>query len=100
VGIELVNPGHEFGYRPFPDAQMEALVPLLADIVRRHDIPRANVVGHSDVAPARKTDPGELFDWDMLARYNLTLPARARKCACSTTTRARFSSRSNASAMT
>ena len=74
VGIELVNPGHEFGYRPFPDAQMEALVPLLADIVRRHDIPRANVVGHSDVAPARKIDPGELFDWDMLARYNLTLP--------------------------
>ena len=67
VGIELVNPGHEFGYRPFPDAQMEALVPLLADIVQRHDIPRANVVGHSDIAPARKEDPGELFDWDLLA---------------------------------
>jgi N-acetylmuramoyl-L-alanine amidase len=100
VGIELVNPGHEFGYRPFPDAQMEALVPLLGDIVRRHDIPRANVVGHSDVAPARKTDPGELFDWDMLARYNLTLPARAPGCACSMTTRARFSWRWNALAMT
>jgi N-acetylmuramoyl-L-alanine amidase len=73
VGIELVNPGHEFGYEPFPDAQMEALVPLLADIVRRHGIAPANVVGHSDVAPARKTDPGELFDWDMLARYRLAL---------------------------
>ncbi|WP_408588346.1 N-acetylmuramoyl-L-alanine amidase [Novosphingobium sp.] len=74
VGIELVNPGHEWGYRPFPDAQMEALVPLLADIVKRHNVPRANVVGHSDIAPARKTDPGELFDWDMLARLRLALP--------------------------
>ena len=77
IGIELVNPGHEFGYRPFSDAQMESLVPLLADIVRRHGIIPANVIGHSDVAPARKTDPGELFDWDMLARYRLAL-ARPR----------------------
>lgn len=77
IGIELVNPGHEFGYRPFSDAQMESLVPLLADIVRRHAISPANVIGHSDVAPARKTDPGELFDWDMLARYRLAL-ARPR----------------------
>ena len=74
VGIELVNPGHEFGYRPFTDAQMGALLPLLADIVHRHDIPRANVIGHSDVAPARKQDPGELFDWDMLADCHLALP--------------------------
>ncbi|WP_126172244.1 N-acetylmuramoyl-L-alanine amidase [Altericroceibacterium xinjiangense] len=73
IGIELVNPGHEFGYCAFPRAQMEALVPLLADIVRRHDIPRANVVGHSDIAVARKLDPGELFDWDLLARYRLAL---------------------------
>jgi N-acetylmuramoyl-L-alanine amidase len=73
IGIELVNPGHEFGYRPFPKPQMEALLPLLADIVKRHDIPRANVVGHSDIAPARKEDPGELFPWDVLARYRLTL---------------------------
>lgn len=73
VGIELVNPGHEFGYRPFPEAQIQALLPLLADIVKRHDIPRANIVGHSDVAPARKDDPGELFPWDLLARYRLAL---------------------------
>jgi len=58
IGIELVNPGHEFGYRPFPEPQMDALLPLLADMMDRHDIPRANVVGHSDVAPARKVDPG------------------------------------------
>ena len=73
VGIELVNPGHEFGYVPFPDAQMEALLPLLAEIVQRHDIPRANVVGHSDIAPTRKEDPGELFDWDLLAAHRLAL---------------------------
>jgi N-acetylmuramoyl-L-alanine amidase len=74
VGIELVNPGHEWGYRPFPDAQMEALLPLLADIVERHRISPTDVVGHSDVAPARKEDPGELFDWERLARLRLALP--------------------------
>ena len=74
VGIELVNPGHEFGYRPFPEAQMAALLPLLGEIVRRHNIPRANVVGHSDIAPARKDDPGELFDWEWLAACHLALP--------------------------
>ena len=73
IGIELVNPGHEFGYRPFTDAQMEALIPLVAAIKARHDIPRANVVGHSDVAPSRKLDPGELFDWEMLGQYGLAL---------------------------
>jgi len=79
VGIELVNPGHEFGYRPFPEAQVEALLPLLADIVKRHNVPRANVVGHSDVAPARKQDPGELFPWEELARHHLALPIPALK---------------------
>jgi N-acetylmuramoyl-L-alanine amidase len=74
IGIEMVNPGHEFGYRPFTDEQIEALLPLLADIVKRHNIPRANVVGHSDVAPARKDDPGELFPWEVLARHRLCLP--------------------------
>lgn len=74
IGIELVNPGHEWGYRPFPDAQMEALLPLLASIVKRYDIPRANVVGHSDIAPDRKDDPGELFEWERLARVRLALP--------------------------
>ena len=73
IGIELVNPGHEFGYRPFPDAQIEALLPLLSGIVKRWDVPRANVVGHSDIAPVRKEDPGELFDWDLLAAHRLAL---------------------------
>jgi N-acetylmuramoyl-L-alanine amidase len=74
IGIELDHPGHGLGYRPFAEAQVEALIPLLGDIVSRHDIPRANVVGHSDVAPARKLDPGELFPWDRLAQYRLCLP--------------------------
>ena len=73
IGIELANPGHEWGYRPFPEPQMDALLPLLADIMDRHDIPRANVVGHSDVAPARKTDPGEYFDWARLGELGLAL---------------------------
>ncbi|MDQ4088458.1 MAG: N-acetylmuramoyl-L-alanine amidase [Pseudomonadota bacterium] len=74
IGIEIVNPGHEFGYRPFTTAQMDSLVPLLAGIVRRHQVPPANVVGHSDIAPARKQDPGELFDWALLAKHKLAVP--------------------------
>ncbi|WP_413463260.1 N-acetylmuramoyl-L-alanine amidase [Alteriqipengyuania lutimaris] len=74
VGIELDHPGHAYGYREFADAQIAALVPLLAGIVERYDIPRANVVGHSDVAPQRKTDPGELFPWARIAKLGLCLP--------------------------
>jgi len=74
IGIEIVNPGHEFGYRPFTREQMESLLPLLSGIVRRHQIPPVNVVGHSDVAPARKQDPGELFDWALLAKHRLAVP--------------------------
>jgi N-acetylmuramoyl-L-alanine amidase len=73
VGIEIVNPGHELGYRPFPEPQMDALLPLVAEIVARHGIEPRNVVGHSDVAPARKADPGELFDWERLASHRLAL---------------------------
>jgi N-acetylmuramoyl-L-alanine amidase len=67
IGIELANPGHDFGYRPFPQLQMTALVELCRGILARHPIPRARIVGHSDVAPRRKIDPGELFDWQGLA---------------------------------
>ena len=73
IGIELVNPGHEFGYRPFPEAQMAALIELAGDIVGRHPIPARNVVAHSDVAPRRKMDPGELFDWRRLAAAGVGL---------------------------
>ena len=73
VGIEIVNPGHEWGYRPFPEAQMAAVEALAAGIAARWNIPAARVLGHSDVAPERKQDPGELFDWPRLARRGLGL---------------------------
>ncbi len=68
IGIELVNPGHEWGYRAFPDTQMNALADLTLDICRRYAIAQDRILGHSDVAPDRKTDPGELFDWRRLAK--------------------------------
>ncbi len=73
IGIEIVNPGHEFGYRAFPKAQMEAVAALGLDICERHAIEPRNVVGHSDIAPARKEDPGELFDWQWLAEQGVGL---------------------------
>ncbi|MCB1464348.1 MAG: N-acetylmuramoyl-L-alanine amidase [Nitratireductor sp.] len=68
IGIEIVNPGHEFGYRAFPDAQIGAVVDLCRDIVGRNPIAPRNIVAHSDIAPDRKQDPGELFPWDRLYR--------------------------------
>ncbi len=73
IGIEIVNPGHEFGYRPFPRAQMDAVERLCHEIMARHPIKPRNVVGHADVAPLRKQDPGELFDWARLAKAGIGL---------------------------
>lgn len=67
IGIEIVNPGHEFGYRDFPPAQMDAVIALSHDIVARRSVRTDRVLGHSDVAPTRKQDPGELFPWKALA---------------------------------
>ena len=67
IGIEIENPGHDNDYRPFSDAQMDAVTRLCSGIISPYSIPARNVVGHSDVAPARKIDPGELFDWPRLA---------------------------------
>ena len=58
LGIEIVNPGHEWGYRPFPEAQMASVERLCRDLISRHPIPPHRVVGHSDIAPDRKADPG------------------------------------------
>jgi N-acetylmuramoyl-L-alanine amidase len=71
IGIEIVNPGHEWGYRAFPDAQIKAVLGLAQGILQRHPIPARNVVGHSDIAPDRKQDPGELFPWKYLARQGV-----------------------------
>ena len=67
IGIEIVNPGHDHGYTPFPDPQIEAVTALCRDIVQRWVIPADKVIAHSDMAPARKRDPGELFPWEALA---------------------------------
>lgn len=72
IGIEVVNPGHEWGYRDFPALQMAALADLCLDILARHPaIPPRHVLAHSDVAPDRKQDPGELFDWQGLAALGI-----------------------------
>lgn len=73
IGIEIVNPGHEYGYRPFPQVQMDAVLELTKNITSRYNIAPHNVVGHSDIAPMRKQDPGELFDWKYLARHGVGL---------------------------
>jgi N-acetylmuramoyl-L-alanine amidase len=73
IGIELVNPGHEWGYRPFTDGQYDACVELCRAILARWPIAPRGVLAHSDVAPARKQDPGELFDWARLAAAGVGL---------------------------
>jgi len=73
IGIELVNPGHELGYRDFPEAQIARLERLARDILTRHQIPKSRVLAHSDVAPLRKQDPGERFPWARLARSGIGL---------------------------
>jgi N-acetylmuramoyl-L-alanine amidase len=74
VGVEIVNPGHEWGYRDFPDAQVSAVIGLVREVKARHGIEAARVVGHADVAPDRKEDPGERFPWGRLAAEGLCLP--------------------------
>jgi len=67
IGIEIVNPGHEFGYRDFPEVQIDAVISLIADIRTRWTIPDNRIIAHSDLAPDRKQDPGERFPWKRLA---------------------------------
>ena len=71
LGIEIVNPGHEWGYRAFPEVQIASVEVLCADLISTYSIPAHRVVGHSDIAPERKADPGELFDWSRLARAGI-----------------------------
>ena len=73
LGIELSNPGHSHGYQAFPEAQIEALLQLCEKLRGRWDIPKNRILGHSDIAPRRKQDPGHLFPWEVLAREGLGL---------------------------
>lgn len=79
IGVEIVNGGHDFGLPPYPEPQIAAVVDLARALVARWNIPAANVVGHADVAPMRKRDPGERFPWARLAAAGIGLwpPPRA-----------------------
>ncbi|MGE0045130.1 MAG: N-acetylmuramoyl-L-alanine amidase [Hyphomonadaceae bacterium] len=77
VGIEIVNGGHDFGLPDFPDVQIDAVIALVKDILARNNLPPAAVVGHSDIAPGRKLDPGEKFPWHRLVEANVAISAVA-----------------------
>ncbi len=71
IGIEIVNKGHEFGYEEFTEEQMKSLIALSKEILSRHDISSNNVIAHSDIAPDRKQDPGEKFDWKRMSNEGI-----------------------------
>jgi N-acetylmuramoyl-L-alanine amidase len=73
IGIEIVNGGHEFGLPDFPDVQIDSVIALLADILARNKLDASRVVGHSDIAPDRKLDPGEKFPWKRLAEAGVAV---------------------------
>ena len=71
IGIELVNKGHEFGYQNFSKIQIKRLINLCIQLKKKYMIKKENFLGHSDIAPLRKLDPGEKFPWKQLSKYNL-----------------------------
>jgi N-acetylmuramoyl-L-alanine amidase len=73
LGIELINKGHEFGYTNFKNKQIISLIKICKVLTKKYKIKNENIVGHSDVAPLRKKDPGEKFPWEKLAKKNIGL---------------------------
>lgn len=73
IGIEIANGGHDFGLPPYPEAQIAVVIALLRDVLARHRLPPWAVIGHSDLAPARKCDPGEHFPWRRLAEAGVSV---------------------------
>jgi N-acetylmuramoyl-L-alanine amidase len=71
IGIEIANGGHTGGLPPYPEPQIAAVIALTADIAARWAVPSGRILGHSDIAPARKEDPGELFPWNQLSAAGL-----------------------------
>ena len=71
IGIELVNKGHKFGYQNFSDKQIKSLIAICKKLKKKYSVKRENFLGHSDIAPLRKIDPGEKFPWKKLSTYNL-----------------------------
>ena len=86
IGIEIVNRGFTEGpngriWYPFPQSQIDVLIPLVKQIMARHNIPPENVLGHSDIAPQRKQDPGPMFPWYQLAQAGLVVWPDASRVA-------------------
>jgi len=71
IGIEITNPGHQFGYKKFSKKQINSLIKLSIFLIKKYKISKKNILGHSDIAPMRKKDPGEKFPWEYLARKNI-----------------------------
>jgi len=71
IGIELVNRGHQFGYTNFKKKQLSNLVKICKSLIKKYKIKRRNIVGHSDISPLRKVDPGEKFPWKLLAKKKI-----------------------------
>ena len=71
IGIEITNPGHQFGYKKFSKKQINSLINLSKFLIKKYKINKRNILGHSDIAPDRKKDPGEKFPWEYLAKKNI-----------------------------
>jgi N-acetylmuramoyl-L-alanine amidase len=71
IGIEITNPGHSFGYKKFPKQQILSLIQLTKFLIRKYKINKKNILGHSDIAPERKKDPGEKFPWQNLSKNQI-----------------------------
>ena len=71
IGIEITNPGHQFGYKKFSKKQINSLLVLIKFLIKKYKINKRNILGHSDIAPDRKKDPGEKFPWEYLAKKNI-----------------------------
>ena len=72
IGIEITNPGHSFGYKKFSKKQINSLINLIKFLIKKYKINKKNIIGHSDIAPDRKKDPGEKFPWEYLAKKNIS----------------------------
>ena len=72
IGIEITNPGHHFGYKKFSKKQINSLINLIKFLIKKYKINKKNIIGHSDIAPDRKKDPGEKFPWEYLAKKNIS----------------------------
>ena len=73
IGIEITNPGHQFGYKKFSKEQIKSLIYLIKFLIKKYKINKNNILGHSDIAPDRKKDPGEKFPWEYLAKKNISI---------------------------